>query len=77
MGVPSTMVDCATCKGEGSIKPRSFCPACDGRGKVQVAEPVTICPRCKGTGDTADKSGLYPTGKFCPICGGIGWALIL
>jgi DnaJ-class molecular chaperone len=76
--VPSTLVNCATCKGLGiTATGKSTCPACDGLGKVKVAEPATGCPRCNGTGKATTGDVTFSSGRLCPVCGGIGWALIL
>ena len=48
--VPSTFVNCVTCKGKGVARKKRTCPACDGFGEVNIAEPTTQCPRCNGTG---------------------------
>lgn len=76
--VPSTLVNCATCKGDGvTAKKKRTCAACDGVGKVKVAEPATVCPRCNGTGKAPAGDLTFSGGGLCPVCGGIGWALIL
>lgn len=63
------MKPCAACKGNG-IDPRSnltTCPACDGSGRLAVAEgPMHFtrpCPTCQGHGST---------GQACSQCGGSG-----
>lgn len=76
MVVPTERVDCVSCKGTGELSSGS-CPACDGRGKVTVAKPVTKCPRCNGTGNTPHKDEIIFHTPFCPVCRGVGWALVL
>jgi DnaJ-class molecular chaperone len=75
--VPSTFVNCATCKGKGVTRRKRNCPACDGLGEVNVAEPTTKCPRCNGTGKAPTGDIALSRQRLCPVCGGIGWALIL
>jgi len=77
-GVPTTLVNCATCKGEGVTGiGKTMCPACEGLGKVKVAEPITVCPRCNGNGKAPTGDIAMSSQRLCPVCGGIGWALIL
>ena len=76
--VPSTLVNCATCKGKGvAANGKTTCEACEGLGEVKVAEPATVCPRCNGTGKAATGDIALSSQRLCPVCRGIGWALIL
>lgn len=76
--VPSTLVNCATCKGKGvAADGKTTCEACEGLGKVKVAEPATVCPRCIGNGKAPTGDIAMSSQRLCPVCGGIGWALIL
>ncbi|HII07945.1 MAG TPA: transcriptional regulator [Methanotrichaceae archaeon] len=59
---------CAFCKGAGEFDGRR-CPACDGRGEVNVAQPAKRCALCNGTGRLCIRG--------CPACGGTGWTAIL
>jgi len=43
---------CAFCRGEPLAK--APCPACNGKGHVEVTMPHTSCPRCQGQGRPFD-----------------------
>lgn len=62
---------CAFCKGKGKDpfevpSKLSNCQVCNGRGTVQVVEPVEICPACAGI-------GIYKHHRLpCAVCKGKG-----
>lgn len=71
------LVECRLCRGKGrdAIIGRhtivGACPACGGRGHVQVAEPPVDCAHCKGCGLIAGFAEEEKT--LCTQCEGCGW----
>lgn len=67
----NTAVRCAFCNGTGLdpfelLSPLSACPACLGRGSVNMPEPYVRCAFCRG-------SGVQPhTRLTCSCCAGRG-----
>jgi DnaJ-class molecular chaperone len=74
--IQTETVACASCRDIWT-PPMVTCSACDGRGKVVVAKPARICPRCGGTGAVPRKDAIDFGTLACPVCRGIGWALVL
>jgi len=73
---------CQWCKGTGHDDhiptkpdhPQPYsCAACNGQGRVQVAQPSQPCVHCKGTTVNPDPGERH--GKPCDYCGRTGWSL--
>jgi len=67
VALPAPVVTCAYCRGKGQTRrgAKLFCPVCQGRGLVSVAEAFQSCPQCHGSGATR-------TGLPCIGCKGTG-----
>ncbi len=74
---------CAFCGGTGKNPfAAAKCPACGGRRKVRVQEPLLLCAYCEGTGANGRMTCTICGGKGvitvkeqvqpCPACGGHG-----
>lgn len=65
-----SLVKCPACRGTGSIRRRSYCSGCLGRGsrETEIPERVEVtCGSCGGTGRQ-----LRPDAEPCWTCGGRG-----
>ena len=64
-------IPCAFCHGKGNdpfgvMSKLATCQVCEGRGKVEIEEPVISCAFCKG-------SGVHPHSRnTCIVCHGKG-----
>lgn len=65
-----SLVKCPACRGTGSIRHRSYCPGCLGRGTRETEIPERVEVTCGGCGGTGRQ--LRPDAEPCWTCGGRG-----